>query len=441
MESETLSIPDEIVIPDFPQLATPRVSSMAAGLIGSEILKIAADIRAMTAAGAKVCNLTVGDFNPAYFPIPELMREGITTALAQGETNYPPSDGLMSLRQAVREFYIRELGLDYPVESIVITSGARPAIYATYRALVEPDDKVVYPVPSWNNNHYCHLTKAIGFAVPSSSENAFLPTREDLETTITGARLLALCSPLNPTGTAFTAEALGGICDLILEENARRRASGGRPIFLMYDQVYWMLTFGATKHVNPVSLRPAMAEYTIFIDGISKAFASTGIRVGWLVAPPDIAASMSNILGHVGAWAPRAEQVATAALLKNPAAIRVYQANMHAEVEKRLDLLYQGIKTMHNEHLPVDAITPMGAIYLTAQFSLIGRRTPAGEKLETNEAIRKYLLDRAKLAIVPFQAFGAAGETGWFRLSVGAVSIKEIEEMLPRLREAIEVLR
>ncbi len=430
----------QIVKPEFPPPANPRVSTMAAGLIGSEILKIAADIRAMVAGGAEICNLTVGDFNPKYFPIPDLLRKGIESALEAGETNYPPSDGIPALRKAVQEFYLRELGLDYPIESFIITSGARPAIYATYRALVEPGDKVVYPVPSWNNNHYCHLTQAFGYPFTCTAENAFLPTRADLEEAITGARLLALCSPLNPTGTAFTAEALGGICDLILEENARRAAAGGRPIFLAYDQVYWMLTFGNTEHVNPVSLRPEMAQYTIFIDGISKAFASTGIRVGWAVAPPDIASSMSSILGHVGAWAPRAEQVATATLLKDTSAIAAYHKHMKGELESRLELLYAGIKKLKAAGLPVDAIPPMGAIYLTANFSLLHRTTQNGIRLETNEEIRKYLLTEANLAVIPFQAFGATEETGWFRLSAGAVSIKEIETMLPKLEAAIRKL-
>jgi aspartate aminotransferase len=440
-ETSVVESPNNPVVAAFPESASPRVSSMAAGLIGSEILKIAADIRALVASGTPVCNLTVGDFNSKYFPIPQELLAGIEQALENGETNYPPSDGMLDLRKAVQEFYARELKLQYPIESFIITSGARPAIYATYRALVEPDDKVIFPTPSWNNNHYCHLVKAFPTPVACSPEEAFLPTREKLEQAIIGARLIVLCSPLNPTGTAFTREALTSICDLILEENAKRKASGGKPIFLMYDQVYWMLTFGETKHVNPVSLRPEMANYTIFVDGISKAFASTGVRVGWAVAPPDIAASMSNILGHVGAWAPRAEQVATATLLRNESAILKYHAHMKQALSERLNLLYDGLRAMRSAGKPVDAIPPMGAIYLTANFALIGRHTPTGEKLETNEDIRKYLLSAAQLAVVPFQAFGSREETGWFRLSVGAVSMEEIREMLPRLERAIGVLQ
>ncbi|HEY3876440.1 MAG TPA: aminotransferase class I/II-fold pyridoxal phosphate-dependent enzyme, partial [Candidatus Kapabacteria bacterium] len=341
MNSEIAEV-REITKPVFPTRTTPPVSRMAQGLIGSEILKIAADIRGMIAEGHTICNLTVGDFDPNYFPIPRELRRSIESALDAGETNYPPSDGMLNLRKAVKSFYERWLGLDYPLESFIITSGARPAIYATYNVLIEEGDKVVYPIPSWNNTHYCHLSRATFAAAVCRAEDSFLPTREVLAGKLLDAKLLSLCSPLNPAGTAFTREALEGICDLVLDENAQRDPAE-RPLFLMYDQVYWMLTFGDTAHYNPVSLRPELAANTIFVDGISKAFAATGVRVGWAVAAPDVAHRMSNILGHIGAWAPRAEQVATAALLLHDDVIEGYHATMIAELEARLRLLYKGI--------------------------------------------------------------------------------------------------
>jgi aspartate aminotransferase len=419
-------------------LTGSRVSTMAAGLIGSEILKIAADIRLMISEGHKICNLTVGDFNSAYFPIPSFLREEIERALDAGETNYPPSDGMLTLRKAVQEFYADRLGLEYPLESILITGGSRPGIYGAYRTVMDPGDAVVYPVPSWNNNHYAHQVGAEKREVATTLEDHFLPTRATLQDAVQGARMLAICSPLNPTGTAFSRETLSGICDLVLEENNNR--DGDRPLFVLYDQVYWMLTFGDTVHHDPVSLRPELRDTTIFIDGMSKAFAATGVRVGWVVAPPDVAKPMSSILGHVGAWAPRAEQVAAARLLSNDPVIRAYHTHMIAELKARLDLLYDGIQEIRESGHPVNAIPAMGAIYFTARFDLIGMKTPTGTVLATNEDIRRYLLQSAQLAIVPFQAFGVAADDGWFRLSVGAVSMNEIEDMLPRLRDAIAIL-
>ena len=415
------------------------VSRLAEGLVGSEVLKIASEIRALVARGTPVCNLTVGDFSPAEFRVPGFLEEAVVEALRAGETNYPPSEGLPALRSAVVNFYRRRLGLEYAAEQVLVMGGSRPGLYATYVALVDPGDRVVYPVPSWNNNHYVHLVGAQGVPVACRPENAFLPTRELLEPVIGGARLLALNSPLNPTGTAFAPGALGDICDLVLEEN-RRRAPGERPLFLMYDQVYWLLTFGGTRHVDPVSLRPEMAPYTVYVDGISKPFAATGLRVGWTVAPEPITRRMSSILGHVGAWAPRPEQVATARLLAEDAEIEAYHAQMKQGVRARLDALFAGMQRLREGGLPVEAIPPMGAIYLSARFRLHGMRTPAGEVLESNEQIRRYLLEAAGVAVVPFQAFGMQEETGWFRLSVGAVSLRTIEEMFTRLGPALEAL-
>ncbi|HET6230840.1 MAG TPA: aminotransferase class I/II-fold pyridoxal phosphate-dependent enzyme [Longimicrobiaceae bacterium] len=420
---------------------TPRrVSRLAEGLVGSEILKIAADVRALAAEGREIANLTVGDFSPAEFRIPTVLERWITEALEAGETNYPPSDGMPALRQAVLDFYREHLGLDYELGAVLVTGGSRPGIYSTYRALVDQGERVIYPVPSWNNNHYCHLVGAVGVPVVCGPEDAFLPTREMLEDKVRGARMLALNSPLNPAGTAFTAEQLGGICDLVLEENARR-GPGECPLYLLYDQVYWMLTFGDTRHVNPVSLRPEMKEYTVFIDGISKAFAATGVRVGWTVGPVDVTQRMASIVGHMGAWAPRAEQAATARLLGAADEIDQYHAEMKAAVQARLDALYDGLMEMRDAGLPVDAISPMGAIYLSVRFDVNGKRTADGRDLRTNEDIRTYLLDSAGVAVVAFQAFGSTEDTGWFRFSVGAVSVETIRAMLPRLRAALEAIR
>jgi aspartate aminotransferase len=412
---------------------------MAEGLIGSEILRIATDIRAIEVTGTKICNLTVGDFRPSEFRIPESLEREIIKALREGETNYPPSDGVLALRKSVVELYERWLGLKYPVESVLVTGGSRPGIYATYRALVNPSDVVVYPVPSWNNNHYCHLLGATGVPVVCDRKSAFLPTRKALEDVIRGATLLALNSPLNPTGTAFTRDVLEEICDLVLEENLRR-SPHVRPLFIMYDHVYWMLTFDSLEHVHPVGLRPELAKYTIFIDGISKPFAATGVRVGWVVGPSDIVERMMSIIGHVGAWAPRAEQIATSKLLGARDEIEAYHNNMKKEVNARLTALYDGLMSLQRDGFTVDAIAPMGAIYLSARFLLAGKRTPDGSLLKTNDDIRTYLLRSAHLGIVPFEAFGTTDNAGWFRMSVGAVSLAEINQMFPRLRKSLASL-
>ena len=179
----------------------------------------------------------------------------------------------------------------------------------------------------------------------------------------------------------------------------------------------------------------------MLIDGISKAFAATGMRVGWVVGPAPAIDVMNNVLGHVGTWAPRAEQVATARLLGMPDEIAAYHAQLIAGVRRRLTALYDGIMALRANGHPVDAIQPMGAIYLSAQFDLRGRTTAGGERIRTPDDARKWLLAEAGVAVVPFDAFGADAEEGWCRLSVGAVSPEDIETAMTRLRSAFERLR
>ncbi|HUQ45869.1 MAG TPA: aminotransferase class I/II-fold pyridoxal phosphate-dependent enzyme [Gemmatimonadaceae bacterium] len=419
-----------------PERQAARPSALAGSIIGSEILKIAADVRALAADGRDICNLTVGDFSPAEFRIPQQVERGIVDALHRGETNYPPSDGILPLREAVRSLYRRELGFTPDLASVIVTGGSRPGIYATYRALVDAGDRVVYPAPSWNNNHYVHLVSGVRVPVPCDASTRFMPTRAMLEPVVGDARLLALCSPQNPTGTAFTEGDLRDICNLVVEENARR-GDAERPLYLMYDQVYWTLTFGGVHHVHPIGVCPEVAPYTIYIDGVSKALAATGVRVGWIVAPPDLAAPMSGLLGHVGAWAPKAEQGAVASFIADADAMGAYRDRMVAGVRERLDLLFDGIESLRTAGFPVSAIAPEGAIYLSARVELGGRVAPDGTRLDSDEAVRRYLLHAAGVAVVPFQAFGVTEDSGWFRLSVGAVSPEQIARMLPRLRDAI----
>jgi len=413
--------------------AESDLSAMAAGVIGSEILKIAQEIRSLKAEGREVCNLTVGDFNPDYFPIPASLLDGTRKALEAGHTNYPPSDGVLRLREAVVRFYQRELGVSYPVESVLITGGARPLLYGAYRTLLDPGDTVVYPVPSWNNNHYAYLSGAKAAELVVKAASNFFPTLDAIHPHLASARMICLNSPLNPTGTVIDEGLLREITLAVVEENARRKKTGVRSLYLLFDQVYWTITFGDRKHATPVGLVPEAAPYTLVLDALSKAFCATGLRVGWGLMPPGVRSRMADILGHVGAWAPKAEQMASAELLDSPDLIRVFQSGMKAEVKKRLDALHAGFAAMAADGYAVETTVPQGAIYLSVRFNLFGR-TIQGKTIRTNEDIRRLLLEHAGFAIVPFQAFGLREESGWFRLSVGAVSMDDIQATFPRLR-------
>jgi aspartate aminotransferase len=417
---------------DSPEKGDAGLSALARGVVGSEILRISGEIRAMQAKGLPVCNLTVGDFDPKHFPIPKELLDGTRKALEAGHTNYPPAEGILPLREAVVRLYERDLGLSYPVDSVVIASGARPLLYGTYRTLVDPGDTAIYPVPSWNNNHYAYLSGARGVPVVVSAASNFFPTPDQLREHLPTARLFILNSPLNPTGTVISKEALTAITEMVVEENRRREATGRKPLYFLYDQVYWTLTFGKATHHTPVALVPESAPYVIFLDAISKAFCATGLRVGWGVMPPAVRLRMSDILGHVGAWAPKAEQVGVAALLNEPEAIAIYRDSVRDKLVQRLEALYRGMMDLKKDGFPVDAIEPQGAIYLSARFDLFGS-TLNGLAMKTNEDVRRLLLG-AGIGVVPFQAFGLSSDTGWFRLSAGAVSMDDIAAAFPRLR-------
>ncbi|WP_301923510.1 pyridoxal phosphate-dependent aminotransferase [Ferruginibacter sp.] len=420
-------------------MPSQKLSKLAETLIGSEIVKLGADIKAKMMQGNKIYNFTIGDFDSAIFPIPKEFENEIVNAYRKFNTTYPPADGILELRNAVAEFIDKRQGLHFENNEILIAAGGRPLIYTAYRAIVDKGEKVIYAVPSWNNNHYVHFTEGEHVVIESKKENNFMPAADQIKPHLKGASLLALCSPLNPTGTTFTKEELEAICDMVIEEN-EQRGDDEKKLYLLYDQIYWTLTYGQTVHYNPISLRLAMKQYTIFIDGISKAFAATGVRVGWALGPADLINKMKAINSHLGAWAPMAEQKATAEYLLQTTAVDNYFTHFKSEISERLQRIYEGFQLLKKEGFPVDAIAPQAAIYLTIQIDLAGKTTKDGKQLKDQTEVTAYLLEEAKLAIVPFTAFGASAKSTWYRLSVGTCKKEEIDEMLGKLKEALQKL-
>lgn len=416
-----------------------KVSRLAENIVGSEIIKLAAEVNEKIRQGEKIYNLTIGDFSPKEFPIPQELKQYIVDEYFNDQTNYPAADGMAELRNSVSNFLKKYGSLDYKPEEILIAAGARPVIYSIFRTLVDPSDTVVFATPSWNNNHYTYLNGAKPVVIEALPEKNFMPSAADIAPHIGSAALIALCSPQNPTGTVFTAEGLSEICDLVLEEN-KRRGPERRPVYLMYDQIYWALTYGDIRHYDPVSLRPAMRNYTVFVDGISKSLSATGVRVGWSMGPKPVIDKMKAILTHIGAWAPKAEQLATARFLAQHDKYEAFLANQKEKISARLQAFYRGFMQLRSEGYKVDVIAPQAAIYLTVRFALQGQLTPGGQELKTTRDITKYLLDEAKLAIVPFYAFGASEDSNWYRISVGTCTLSEIDHIIAHLRTALSRL-
>ncbi|MBS4044029.1 MAG: aminotransferase class I/II-fold pyridoxal phosphate-dependent enzyme [Chitinophagaceae bacterium] len=416
-----------------------KLSALAESLVGSEIVRLGNAISERVKKGEHIYNYTIGDFNPKIFPIPSELERLIIQAYKDHHTNYPAGNGIYELREAVSYFLRKRLNLEYSVDEIQIASGGRPLIYTVFKTIVDDNDKVIYAAPSWNNNHYTHLTNAQHCVINCFPENNFMPTAIDIAPHIEGATLLCLCTPQNPTGTVFSKEGLTAICDLVIAEN-KRRGDDEKKLYVMFDQMYWTLTYGSTEHYNPVSLRPEMRDYTIFISGISKCFSATGVRVGWAMAPTEIINKMRALLSHIGAWAPMAEQKATAQYLYNDADIDNYFIGFKAALEMRLNKIYNCIIALKEQGYNVDAISPQAAIYLTIKIDLVGKTTSSGKLLEKQLDVTEYLLNEAKLAIVPFSAFGANADSAWYRLSVGVVQLNDIEKVMQLLEAALEKL-
>jgi aspartate aminotransferase len=238
----------------------------------------------------------------------------------------------------------------------------------------------------------------------------------------------------------FTKKDLEEICDLVIAENKSRKA-GAKPLYILYDQIYSQLTFGHHQHFDPVTLRPELKDVTVFVDGASKCFASTGVRVGWGFGPKDVINNMKAIVGHMGAWSPKAEQVAMAKFLKQDDEVNGYLGDFKAKLQNSLNKLHQGFQQLKAEGFKVDSIEPMGAIYLTVKVDYAGKTTPDGDLLKTATDINFYLIKEAKVALVPFSAFGTDEDVYWFRASVGASTLEDIEQLIPRVKAALAKLK
>lgn len=416
-----------------------KVSKLAQNLVGSEIVKIGNQVNDLKSQGAEIANLTIGDLNSNIYPIPAELKDEIHKAYQNNLTNYPPASGLLSLRQAISKDLKNRWNLDYSNQEILVAAGSRPLIFAFFESIVDPGDKVIFPIPSWNNNHYAYLTGAEKVEIDTLPENNFLPVAADLKPHLSNAVLLALCSPQNPTGTMYTKQQLTDICELVLEEN-NRRGPEDKPLYLMYDQIYAMLTF-AEEHFNPVSLFPELKKYTIYIDGISKCFAATGVRVGWSFGPAEIIAKMQALLTHVGAWAPKPEQNAVAEYLGQTEKVNAFVDDFKEKISHSLKALHEGIQALKDKGFGVDSIQPMGALYLTIKINYLGKSYGENKTISNSTDLVYYLIEEAGVAFVPFSAFGNSSEMMWFRASAGGVSLEEIQAMLPRLEKALENLR
>ena len=409
-----------------------KLSNVGNNIIGSEIIKISQQIKEI-AKTKSVSNLTIGDFNSTLWPIPSKLREHIQDAYEHDLTNYPNSQGELELRESVSKHIKHQFNVNYSPEEILIGGGVRPLIYTVYKAMVNPGEGVIYPTPSWNNNHYCFLHSAVKQEIECLPENSFFPTVEDIELNIKDhTSLVCICSPQNPTGRVINPEVLKGICESIVKENnLRKNQEGGRPLYLFFDQIYSDITKEGL-FIHPLTLCPEIRDYLICADGISKSLNATGVRVGWLFGPKDIIGKMTEVLSHIGAWAPKPEQRALDAYIRVDYEDYISHINyVTKSYEFISDKICDKLEELKNKGHNVDYQKPDGGIYISVYLGYV-------HSFSSTEDYISFLINTCGLGIVPFEYFGSKSNKGWFRISIGNVADLNLDSIINTIENSVK---
>jgi aspartate aminotransferase len=409
-----------------------KLSNIGNNIVGSEIIKISQQIKEI-AKTKPVSNLTIGDFNSKLWPIPSTLRKHIQDAYEWDLTNYPNSQGELELRESVSKHIKHQFNVDYSPEEILIGGGVRPLIYTVYKATVNPGDGVIYPTPSWNNNHYCFLHKAEKQEIECLPENSFFPTVEDVKNKLRdNTSLVCICSPQNPTGRVINPEILKGICQVIVDENnIRKNQAYTRPLYLFFDQIYSDITKEGL-FIHPLTLCPEIRDYLICADGISKSLNATGVRVGWLFGPKDIIGKMTEVLSHIGAWAPKPEQRALDVYIREDYEDYISHINyVTKEYEYISDKICGKLEELKKKGFNVDYQKPDGGIYVSVYLDYV-------HSFSSTEEYISFLINTCGLGIVPFEYFGSKSNKGWFRISIGNVSDLNLDSILNTIEKSVQ---
>ena len=409
-----------------------KLSNIGNNIVGSEIIKISQQIKEI-AKTKPVSNLTIGDFNSKLWPIPSTLRKHIQDAYEWDLTNYPNSQGELELRESVSKHIKHQFNVDYSPEEILIGGGVRPLIYTVYKATVNPGDGVIYPTPSWNNNHYCFLHKAEKQEIECTPENSFFPTVSDIKNRITDTTsLVCICSPQNPTGRVIDSEVLKGICQVIVDENnIRKNQAYTRPLYLFFDQIYSDITKEGL-FIHPLTLCPEIRDYLICADGISKSLNATGVRVGWLFGPKDIIGKMTEVLSHIGAWAPKPEQRALDVYIREDYEDYISHINyVTKEYEYISNKICGKLEELKTKGFNVDCQKPDGGIYVSVYLGYV-------HSFSTTEEYISFLINTCGLGIVPFEYFGSKSNKGWFRISIGNVAELNLDSIIKTIENSVQ---
>ena len=392
-----------------------RISQRCQRVTGSLTLAIDAKAKEMKQKGIDVVGFGAGEPD---FDTPEHIRKAAKDALDLGKTRYTPAAGMPELRQAICDKLKRDNGLDYVPQQIVVSNGAKHSLFNSFQELLEEGDEVIVPGPYWvSYPEIVRMAGGVPVIVEGREENNFKPTIDDFRAAVTDkTRAVVINSPNNPNGFVFTREELQAIGDLAIEKD----------LSIVSDEIYEFLVYDGAEHISIASLSPEIKERTIVINGMSKAYAMTGWRIGYTASPLNAAKAMTNFQSHSTSCPNSIAQYAALTALSGP---DDQLKSMVAEFDRRRRRIVELI----NEIPGLSCKPPKGAFYVMMNISgLFGKRYN-GAPIVDSMSFTQLLLDNSHVAVVPGAGFGA---DAYVRLSY-ATSMENIEKGLARIKEFV----
>ncbi|ABO50223.1 L-aspartate aminotransferase apoenzyme [Desulforamulus reducens MI-1] len=396
-----------------------KLSQRALGISPSPTLAIDSKAKQMKANGIKVISFGVGEPD---FDTPENIKEAGIEAIKAGETRYTPAGGTLKLKQAIVDKFLGENGLEYQTNQIAVSVGAKHSLYNAFQVLCEPGDEVILPAPYWVSYiEQIKLSGAQAVIVQARQDNDFKLTPQELEQAITPrTRVLLLNSPSNPTGSVYTREELAALGEVILKHQ----------ITVISDEIYEKLLYDGMGHVSIASISPELKESTIIVNGVSKAYAMTGWRIGYVAAPAPVAKAISDLQSHSTSNPTSIAQAASVAALNGPQDA-VYA--MVEEFEKRRNYMLERVSALPGITCP----KPNGAFYLYPNVSAYFGKSYQGKLVNNATDLANLWLEEVQVAAVPGIAFGCDDN---IRLSY-ATSMENIKEGLDRIEKFLAELQ
>jgi aspartate aminotransferase len=367
------------------------ISKIVRNLEPSATLAMAAKAKELKAAGKTVYDFSVGEPD---FTTPKHICEAATAAMAAGHTHYTPVAGIPELRAAVAKQYRLRHGLDYAPQQVVVANGAKHSLHNVFTAICDPGDEVIIPAPYWvSYAELVKLTGAVPVIVPTREADDFKLAPNQLRATITSrSKVLLICSPSNPTGSMYSPEELGALADVTIEKD----------LLVVADEIYERLVYGDNHFASFATVRPGLAERTITVNGVSKAYAMTGWRIGWTLSPAPIAKAMESLQSQETSNPSSVSQYAALAALEGP---QECVGEMLAEFVKRRDFVRRRIAELPG----LSGAEMGGAFYAFINIQKHLGRKYAGKQVSNSSDWCLELLAQQNVATVMGSAFGAEG--------------------------------